>query len=57
MRALGLDPLRRLCCAFTRGGEVLVAVALDGELTVFRLPAGEWRDVVRRERLLLAERG
>jgi hypothetical protein len=43
-------------CAFVRGGEVLVAVALRGDLSGFREPPGEWRDVVRRETLLLAER-
>jgi (1->4)-alpha-D-glucan 1-alpha-D-glucosylmutase len=42
-------------CAFLRGGEVKVAVALRGEL---REPAvaGKWRDVVRTPTLLLAER-
>jgi len=44
-------------CAFTRGGEVLVAVAVRGSLSGFRPPPGEWRDVVRTETLLLAERG
>ena len=44
-------------CAFTRGGEVLVAVAIRGDLRGFREPAGEWRDVVRAETLLLSERG
>ncbi|HSO01182.1 MAG TPA: hypothetical protein VLS46_01545, partial [Gaiellaceae bacterium] len=43
-------------CAFTRGGEVLVAVAVRGDLRAFRAPAGEWRDVFRTETLLLAER-
>ena len=43
--------------AFTRGGEVLVAVAIRGDLRGFRPPPGEWRDVVRDETLLLAERG
>ena len=45
-------------CAFVRGGEVLVAVAVRGELAAFRPPpAGRgWRDVVRTSRLLLAER-
>ncbi|MHB1243381.1 MAG: hypothetical protein ACYC1P_08290, partial [Gaiellaceae bacterium] len=43
-------------CAFTRGGEVLVAVALRGDLRGFRAPAGEWREVLRDETLLLAER-
>jgi (1->4)-alpha-D-glucan 1-alpha-D-glucosylmutase len=43
-------------CAFTRGDEVLVAVALRGDLTAFRPPPGGWRDVIRTETLLLAER-
>jgi (1->4)-alpha-D-glucan 1-alpha-D-glucosylmutase len=43
--------------AFTRGGEVLVAVALRGDLGRFRPPRGEWRDVYRDASLLLAERG
>ena len=43
-------------CAFTRGGEVLVAVAVRGDLGGFRLPPGEWRDVHRTQQLLLAER-
>jgi (1->4)-alpha-D-glucan 1-alpha-D-glucosylmutase len=43
-------------CAFTRGGEVLVAVALRGDLASFSPPPGEWRDVLRTETLLLAER-
>jgi (1->4)-alpha-D-glucan 1-alpha-D-glucosylmutase len=43
--------------AFTRGGEVLVAVALRGNLSSFRSPSGEWGDVYRDESLLLAERG
>jgi (1->4)-alpha-D-glucan 1-alpha-D-glucosylmutase len=42
-------------CAFTRGGEVLVAVALRGELREPR-PSGSWRDVFRTSSLLLAER-
>ena len=44
-------------CAFTRGDEALVAVAIRGDLTSFSPPPGEWRDVVRTETLLLAERG
>jgi len=44
-------------CAFSRGGEVLVAVAVRGDLSGFRPPQGEWRDVFRTETLLLAERG
>ena len=43
--------------AFIRGGEVLVAVALRGDLGRFRPPRGEWRDVYRDTSLLLAERG
>jgi (1->4)-alpha-D-glucan 1-alpha-D-glucosylmutase len=43
-------------CAFTRGREVLVAVALRGELARFRLPGGVWRDVYRAPHLRLAER-
>jgi (1->4)-alpha-D-glucan 1-alpha-D-glucosylmutase len=42
--------------AFTRGGEVLVAVALRADLRAFRPPPGEWRDVFRTETLFLAER-
>ena len=42
--------------AFTRGGEVLVAMALRGDLSGVRVPAGEWRDVYRTQELLLAER-
>ena len=42
--------------AFTRGGEVLVAVAVRGDLRGFNAPAGEWRDVFRTDALLLAER-
>ena len=43
-------------CAFIRGGEVLVAVAVRGELGRLRLPPGEWSDVHRTQQLLLAER-
>jgi (1->4)-alpha-D-glucan 1-alpha-D-glucosylmutase len=43
-------------CAFVRGGEMLVAVAVRGDLTGFHLPPGAWRDVVRTGRILLAER-
>jgi (1->4)-alpha-D-glucan 1-alpha-D-glucosylmutase len=43
-------------CAFTRGGEVLVAVAVRGVLGGFVAPSGEWRDLLRTEHLLLAER-
>ena len=43
-------------CAFTRGGEVLVAAALRGALGRFSPPPGHWRDVFRTPRLLLAER-
>jgi (1->4)-alpha-D-glucan 1-alpha-D-glucosylmutase len=42
--------------AFVRGGEVLVAVALRGDLRGFRGPQGEWRDVFRTDSHLLAER-
>jgi (1->4)-alpha-D-glucan 1-alpha-D-glucosylmutase len=42
-------------CAFVRGGEVLVAVAMRGELPELDVE-GEWRDVVRAAGLLLAER-
>ena len=41
---------------FTRGGEVLVAIALRGDLSGVRAPPGEWRDVHRTQGLLLAER-
>ena len=43
-------------CAFTRGGDVLVAVAIRGDLGGLRSPAGEWRDVLRSDTHLLAER-
>jgi (1->4)-alpha-D-glucan 1-alpha-D-glucosylmutase len=33
-------------CAFTRGGEVCVAVAVRATLDGFRLPAGAWEDVL-----------
>ncbi len=36
--------------AFTRGGEVLVAVAVRGDLRGFNAPAGEWRDVLPHRR-------
>jgi (1->4)-alpha-D-glucan 1-alpha-D-glucosylmutase len=42
--------------AFTRGGEVLVAVAVRGDLSRFEAPPGEWRNAVRSDALLLAER-
>ena len=42
--------------AFMRGGDVLVAVALRGDLGRFRAPTGEWRNVHLSEHLLLAER-
>ena len=42
--------------AFIRGGEVLVAVALRGNLRDFHAPAGAWRDVYATPELLLAER-
>ena len=41
---------------FTRGGEVLVAVAVRGDLGAFREPPGPWRELVRTGELLLAER-
>jgi (1->4)-alpha-D-glucan 1-alpha-D-glucosylmutase len=42
------EPLDAGCdgCAFVRGGEVAVAVAVRGELPRVRLPAGEWEDVL-----------
>ena len=43
-------------CAFLRGGEVLVAVAVRGDLSGFQPPSGTWDDVVRTPHLLLAER-
>ena len=42
-------------CAFVRGGDVLVAVALRGELAQLDVN-GHWRDVVRTPHLRLAER-
>jgi len=42
--------------AFTRGKEILVAVAVRGDLGGFAAPAGEWNDLWRTEHLLLAER-
>ena len=42
--------------AFTRGGEVLVAVAVRTDLRAFRPPTGAWSDVLRSETHLLAER-
>jgi (1->4)-alpha-D-glucan 1-alpha-D-glucosylmutase len=42
--------------AFVRGGEVLVAVAVRGDLGGFRSKGG-WREVFRTDALLLAERG
>jgi len=52
------EPLRAPpdVCAYTRGGEVLVAVAARGDLRGFRHPAGAWREVVRSDTHLLAER-
>ena len=44
-------------CAFTRDGDVLVAVAIRGDLRGFSAPPGTWRDVLRDQSLLLAERG
>ena len=43
-------------CAFLRGGEVLVAVAVRGDLATFQPPSGTWDDVYRTPHLLLAER-
>ena len=43
-------------CAFLRGGEVLVAVAVRGDLATFQPPSGTWDDVYRTPYLLLAER-
>jgi (1->4)-alpha-D-glucan 1-alpha-D-glucosylmutase len=43
-------------CAFVRGGEVFVGVAIRGELPPALSVSGAWRDVVRRDTLLLAER-
>ncbi len=43
-------------CAFLRGGEVLVAVAVRGDLSAFQPPSGTWDDVFRTPHLLLAER-
>ena len=53
------DPVEagRDVVAFTRGGEVLVAVAVRGDLSAFRAPPGGWRDVLRTETLVLAQRG
>ena len=47
---------RRTSCAFLRGGEVLVAVAVRGDLSAFQPPSGTWDDVLRTPHLLLAER-
>ena len=54
----GYEPLQAEegVVAFTRDGEVLVAVAARGDLRGFRPPPGRWRDVVRDATLLLAER-
>ena len=43
-------------CAFVRGGEVLVAVAVRGELGSLGLPPGSWHEVYRTPQLLLAQR-
>ena len=43
-------------CAFLRGGDVLVAVAVRGDLSAFQPPGGTWDDVLRTPHLLLAER-
>ena len=42
--------------AFTRGGEVLVAVATRPDLRGFRSPPGDWHEVFRTDTVLLAER-
>jgi hypothetical protein len=57
--AVSYDPVEagEHVCAYTRGGEVLVAVAVRGDLQGFRPPPGAWRDVARTETFLLAERG
>jgi (1->4)-alpha-D-glucan 1-alpha-D-glucosylmutase len=54
----GYEPLEagEDVCAFTRAGEVVVAVALRGDLAAFRPPPGAWSDVLRTGQLLLAER-
>ncbi len=43
-------------CAFLRGGEVAVAVALRGELD-HDLPEGDWSDVLRTPHHVVLERG
>jgi (1->4)-alpha-D-glucan 1-alpha-D-glucosylmutase len=43
-------------CTFLRGGEVLVAVAVRGDLSALRQPSGTWDEVYRTPHLLLAER-
>ena len=43
-------------CAYMRGGEVLVAAAVRGDLSSLRPPSGSWDDVFRTQHLLLAER-
>ena len=53
----GYEPLEAGAgtCAFLRGGDVKVAVAVRGELTEPETH-GEWRDLVRTPTLLLSER-
>ncbi len=53
----GYEPLEAGAgtCAFLRGGDVKVAVAVRGELTEPKTH-GEWRDLVRTRTLLLSER-
>ncbi len=53
----GYEPLEAGAdtCAFLRGGDVLVAVALRGELATIDVP-GEWRELLLTSTLRLAER-
>jgi (1->4)-alpha-D-glucan 1-alpha-D-glucosylmutase len=44
-------------CAFVRGGEVLVAVALREDEPEVELPEGSWRDVVRGDGFAVLEGG
>ncbi len=43
-------------CAFVRGGEVLVATAVRGDLAMFELPPDRWEDVYRTGSIVLVER-
>ena len=45
-------------CAFVRGGEVFVAVALreHGRVALVQTPRGRWRDVLRGEERSFAAR-